>query len=478
MGAGWFTFAEPVRARPDLDAAVQTAFRAARATLLLAVTGRRLAWAAGPGCRRTGGDARRWGGSSAAADSCWRAFGPLGTGAGDRGDRRLLNWAESRAWIVSAPDRTAVALVELVLDDRHIDRDAELPHVVVVGGGSAELLLSASQARRRRRQNDRLLHPPACSTWSHTRRPMASGWARSPGPVGDLLRAEQRLPPQGPGHLCSAPTEATRSTSRVWSTSRPTTSCSACGVTTASSASPGPRKTRPPVQRSQALQVRDAMFAELEHAAINGQDRDLRIVVVGGGATYRDRRCLRRAAQQRHAHDLSGARSRPGPHHARGDDAERARSVRAGLRDYAEKALRERDVDLRLSTAVEEVRHDGVVVEKDRQQEVPAGGIVVSASGPHPTVADWIVPRRAGVASRRRGAARQGTRRCLRIGDVPSARRMPSWPSRDPGRQYVCEGRQERLKGKTSKPFAYRDKGTMATIGGASAVAESSSCRR
>ena len=27
------------------------------------------------------------------------------------------------------------------------------------------------------------------------------------------------------------------------------------------------------------------MFANFEHAAINGQDRDLRIIVVGGGAT-------------------------------------------------------------------------------------------------------------------------------------------------------------------------------------------------
>ena len=40
----------------------------------------------------------------------------------------------------------------------------------------------------------------------------------------------------------------------------------------------------PLYQRSQALALRDRIFAELEDAAINGQRRDMRVVVVGGGA--------------------------------------------------------------------------------------------------------------------------------------------------------------------------------------------------
>ena len=41
----------------------------------------------------------------------------------------------------------------------------------------------------------------------------------------------------------------------------------------------------PLYRRTQALALRDKMFAVLEEAAVNGRDRDLRIVVVGGGAT-------------------------------------------------------------------------------------------------------------------------------------------------------------------------------------------------
>ena len=41
----------------------------------------------------------------------------------------------------------------------------------------------------------------------------------------------------------------------------------------------------PLYRRTQALALRDKVFAVLEEAAVNGRDRDLRIVVVGGGAT-------------------------------------------------------------------------------------------------------------------------------------------------------------------------------------------------
>src|ERR1044071_4476803 len=60
----------------------------------------------------------------------------------------------------------------------------------------------------------------------------------------------------------------------------------AVGVTTNFFGVPGAEEFAMPLyKRSQALAVRDKMFANLENAAINGQTRDLRIVVVGGGAT-------------------------------------------------------------------------------------------------------------------------------------------------------------------------------------------------
>ena len=60
----------------------------------------------------------------------------------------------------------------------------------------------------------------------------------------------------------------------------------AVGVTANFFGIPGAAEFAMPLyRRSQALAVRDKMFAALEEAAVNGQDRDLRIIVVGGGAT-------------------------------------------------------------------------------------------------------------------------------------------------------------------------------------------------
>src|SRR5690606_26029352 len=41
----------------------------------------------------------------------------------------------------------------------------------------------------------------------------------------------------------------------------------------------------PMYTRTQALAMRDAIFTKLEQAAVSGQESDLRVVVVGGGAT-------------------------------------------------------------------------------------------------------------------------------------------------------------------------------------------------
>ncbi len=60
----------------------------------------------------------------------------------------------------------------------------------------------------------------------------------------------------------------------------------AAGVTTNFFGVPGAEEFAMPLyKRSQALAVRDRMFAALENAVINRTDEDLRIVVVGGGAT-------------------------------------------------------------------------------------------------------------------------------------------------------------------------------------------------
>ena len=147
------------------------------------------------------------------------------------------------------------------------------------------------------------------------------------------------------------------------------------------------------------------------------------------------------------------------------------------LQKYALKSLQKRNVDLRLETAVKEVREDGVLVEKGGEQEFLPAGIVVWASGvtTHPTVAGWSVPQgRGGRIETDEQRRVKGLDNVFAIGDVsigPEQLPQLAQPAIQGGK-YVAKLIKADLKGKTRKPFKYRDKGTMATIGRASAVAE------
>jgi NADH dehydrogenase len=254
----------------------------------------------------------------------------------------------------------------------------------------------------------------------------------------------------------------------------------ASGVTTNFFGVPGADEFAMPLyKRSQALQVRDRMFANLEYAAINGQDRDLRIVVVGGGATgvetagaFAEMRNLDMPTTypelDRNRVHITLVEMLP---HVLGPFAPR-------LREYARRSLEKRGVDLRLDTSVKEVREDGVVVEHqgDEQEFLPAG-IVVWASGvtAHPTVADWNVPQgRGGRIETDEHRRVTGLDNVFAIGDVsigPEQLPQLAQPAIQGGK-YVAKLIKADLKGKTRPPFHYRDKGTMATIGRSSAVAE------
>ena len=253
----------------------------------------------------------------------------------------------------------------------------------------------------------------------------------------------------------------------------------ACGVSTNFFGVPGAEEFSIPLyKRSQALEVRDKMFANFEHAAINGQDQDLRIIVVGGGATgvetagafaemrNNDMPITYPELDRNRIHislvEMTGTVL--GPFHPK-------------LQKYALKSLQKRNVDLRLETAVKEVREDGVLVEKGGEQEFLPAGIVVWASGvtTHPTVAGWSVPQgRGGRIETDEQRRVKGLDNVFAIGDVsigPEQLPQVAQPAIQGGK-YVAKLIKADLKGKTRKPFKYRDKGTMATIGRASAVAE------
>ena len=239
----------------------------------------------------------------------------------------------------------------------------------------------------------------------------------------------------------------------------------------------------PLYRRSQALAVRDRMFANLEDAAVNGQDRDLRIIVVGGGATgvetagafaelrNNDMPVTYPELDTNRVH-ITLVEMMPhvlGPFHPK-------------LRDYAKKSLEKRDVDLRLETAVKEVRADGVLVENNGHEEFLPAGIVVWASGitAHSVVADWDVPQgRGGRIETDEHCQVIGRENVFAIGDVSiSAKADSALPQlAQPaiqGGKHVAKIIKADLKGNRDsvKPFKYKDKGTMATIGRASAIAE------
>ena len=236
----------------------------------------------------------------------------------------------------------------------------------------------------------------------------------------------------------------------------------------------------PLYRRSQALAVRDRMFANLEDAAINGQDKDLRIVVVGGGATGVE---TAGAFAELRNNDMPTTYPELDTKRVHITLVEMLPHVLAPfhpkLRDYAKKSLEKRDVDLRLETAVKEVRADGVLIEHAGEQEFLPAGIVVWASGitAHDTVKQWGVPQgRGGRIEVDEHLRVRGVEDVFAIGDVAVNPDNPLPQLAQPalqGGKHVAKVISAELKGKKlPKPFKYKDKGTMATIGRSSAVAE------
>lgn len=236
-------------------------------------------------------------------------------------------------------------------------------------------------------------------------------------------------------------------------------------------------QSMPLYTRSQALAVRDKVFAKLEDAVINGQDRDLRILVVGGGATGVE---TAGALAELRNNDLPVTFPELNPDRTHITLVEQSPFLLAPfhprLREYARKSLEKRGVDLRLDTSVEQVRPDGVTL--DDQSFLPAD-VVVWASGVrvHDQVARWNVPQGRGgritVDDHLRVIGLDGV---YAVGDIAieeGNRALPqlAQPARQGG-AYVAAQLTSQLAGKKTSTFKYHDKGTLATIGRNSAVAQ------
>ncbi len=251
------------------------------------------------------------------------------------------------------------------------------------------------------------------------------------------------------------------------------------GVTANFFGTPGAEEHAIPLyKRSQALQVRDRMFEHLEEFAINGQDRDVRFVVVGGGPTGVE---TAGAFAEFRNNDMPVTYPELDRSRIHITLVEMAPSVlgpfKPKLQEYARKSLEKRGVDLRFNTAVKEVREDGVLVEKDGEQEFLETGLIVWATGvtAHPTILDWNVPQgRGGRIEVDEHQQVKGLNHTYAIGDIsigPDALPQLAQPAIQGGK-HVAKHIKAGLKGKTIKNFKYVDKGTMATIGKSSAVAD------
>ena len=253
----------------------------------------------------------------------------------------------------------------------------------------------------------------------------------------------------------------------------------ASGVTTNWFGIPGAEKYGHPLYtRREALAVRDRFFAFLEHAAANGTERDLRVVVVGGGATGVE---MAGALAEMRNQGLGKVYPELDAEHIHITLIEMADRLLLPfdpkLAAYAAKQLTKRGVDLRLSTAVSEVRADSVIVKDD--EELPADLVIWATGIKAPDVVEsWGLPQgKGGRILVGEDLRVQGFDNVFAVGDIaatPEPLAQVAQPAIQGGRH---AGRQIKaaVTGKTkraSRPFHYRDKGILATIGRSAAVAE------
>lgn len=249
------------------------------------------------------------------------------------------------------------------------------------------------------------------------------------------------------------------------------------GVTTNYFGVPGAKEHAYPIYtRAEALSVRDRMMGYLDHISATGETDGASVVVVGGGATGVE--MAGTLAELRNA-TLPSRYPELDPDRVKVILVEMTDEVLApfapSLRAYAAEQLRARGVELRLAAAVAEVRHDRVVLkdgsELPAQMTIWATGVVA-----HDTVKKW------GLSQGRGGRIVVGED--LRVpehpdvfvaGDIGVIEDNPLPQLAQPAIQTGAHAGKNLLavlEGRPTTPFAYFDKGTMATIGRRSAVAE------
>ena len=234
--------------------------------------------------------------------------------------------------------------------------------------------------------------------------------------------------------------------------------------------------------RRDAIVLRDHLLAELERRSLNGEQRDLAITVVGGGATGVE--LAGTLAELRNiALPASFPQIEPSSVHIRLIEMGPALLAPFGepLREYARTELLDRGVEVMLGTKISRVAAHEVVIGGN---ESHAGGgalasdITVWAAGV--AAPEWV--GKLGLPTGRGGAIRTGPDlrvvgqdRIFAAGDIAIIDGDPqpqlAQPAIQHGRHAALQIRRL-MAGQPTQPFRYKDKGIMATIGHRSAVVE------
>ncbi len=229
--------------------------------------------------------------------------------------------------------------------------------------------------------------------------------------------------------------------------------------------------------RSEAIETRDHLFAQLDQLSRKQDTRGRgTIVVVGGGATGVEMagtlaEMVRGALPYAYPELDAGAMKVILVE--MGDDV--LAPFKKGLRTYAAKMLRKRGVDLRLGATVAEVTDTEVRLSDG---EVIPTRTVIWATGvtAHPVVSEWGLPQgRGGRIQVGPDQRVVGLANVFAIGDVSADVDDPQPQLAQPALQqgsHVAEQIRRTIAGLPSTPFSYKDKGIMATIGRRAAVAE------
>ena len=150
------------------------------------------------------------------------------------------------------------------------------------------------------------------------------------------------------------------------------------------------------------------------------------------------------------------------------------------LQAYTKKRLEEMGIEVRLNTLAVDMDHQSITVQGPDGLETIRAGTRIWAAGVQASPLARVLAEKAGVETDRAGripvgpdCTVPGHPEVFAIGDMASLDKLPgvAQPAIQEGK-YVGRVIKDRLAGRQTPPFRYFDKGTMATIGYRSAVAD------